>query len=176
MRSIAVAYGIRGMEIGQNGRMPWEDEQGRSLLTADTRRFMNVTMGKAVIMGATTYDSIPEQYRPLKNRQNIVLSLSRKSLEGAQIARSLEEAYELAETEEAVVIGGARVYREALPFTDTIYATEVLVDVPSADAHFDAFNPKEWTVKPGSRQFVPKDDNNEFPHGFVTYVRNDPIQ
>lgn len=100
--------------IGKNGKIPWK-------ISADMEFFKKTTVGNgrnAVIMGRTTWESLPEKHRPLKNRLNIILTHDKNyQVAGAQIANSLEEALKIAEQnncEETFVIGGAKVYAEAI--------------------------------------------------------------
>ena len=111
--------------IGKDGDLPWR-------IPADMAHFKSLTIGtgsNAVIMGRTTWESIPERFRPLKDRRNIVLS--RRGLEvpaGVMVAGSLAEALELAEDAEQVfAIGGAQVYAESMghPKFETLYITRV---------------------------------------------------
>lgn len=169
MRNIVVAYGVRDMAIGRENGLPWAGQ-----LPSDMEHFRRITDGQTVIMGRKTFESIPETYRPLRNRQNIVLSMADVAYSGVQIAHSLEEAYELAEAE-PMVIGGANVYEQALPFTDRVYATEILASVPGADAFFPMFPSKEWRID-GEVDMRKPDSVNKYAHAFVTYLRKDPIE
>lgn len=163
-----VAYSLETMAIGREGRLPWAGK-----LPADMDHFRELTTGKTVIMGRTTYESIDERHRPLRNRQNIVLTMSDIAIEGVQVAHSLDEAYELAEAE-SLVIGGAKVYEQALPTIDRVYATEIVTRVPGADAFFLPLLVSEWKVD-GKREFHNRDELNRFLYSFVTYLRRDPI-
>lgn len=169
MKSIVVAYGAHDMAIGRENGLPWAGQ-----LPADMAHFKRLTEGQTVIMGRKTFESIPEAYRPLRNRQNIVLSLSDVAYNGVQIARSLDEAYSLAEAE-PMVIGGAAVYDQALATVDRVYATEIDTTVPDADAFFPSFPTSEWQVD-GEPDIRPPDERNHFGHTFVTYLRNSPIE
>ena len=157
------------MAIGRENGLPWAGK-----LPSDMEHFKEVTDGQTVIMGRKTFESIPEKYRPLKNRQNIILSLSDVAYNGVQIARSLEEAYALAEAE-AMVIGGANVYEQALPTVDRVYATEIIEPVPGADAFFPAFPNDEWRIE-GEYDLRNADQRNAYQHAFVTYLRRSPIE
>lgn len=113
--------------IGKNGKIPWK-------ISADMEFFRKTTVGNgknAVIMGRTTWESLPEKHRPLKNRLNIILTTKKTyAVSGAQIADSLEKALKIAEQnncEETFVIGGAKVYAEAIEHKNcsTIWLTRV---------------------------------------------------
>lgn len=111
--------------IGFNGQIPWR-------LPEDLRHFQALTMGHTVIMGRRTYESIG---RPLPGRQNVVVSSTLTDLEGCAVARSLQEALALADRQEIFIIGGARLYREALPLAEQLDLT--LLDLePTGDTWF----------------------------------------
>jgi dihydrofolate reductase len=138
--SIVAAVGRNGV-IGRGGALPWR-------LSDDLKRFRRITSGKPVIMGRKTYDSIG---KPLPDRCNIVVSRTAVALAGAQVARSVEDALQRAEdarqelgAEEICVIGGADIFRAALPSADRIYLTEVDADT-EGDVYFPPIDPSEWT-------------------------------
>jgi dihydrofolate reductase len=166
MKNIVVAYD-KEFAIGKDGQVPWH-------LRSDLEHFKEITVGGTVIMGRKTYESLPSAYRPLRDRQNIVLSLSMAAESGFQVARSLEEAYALAEREEIHVIGGAQVYREALPTVDRLYVTEVATRVPGANVHFPLIDHDIWQLQQPF-QGGPQDNQNDFVHFFKTFVRKHPI-
>ena len=170
MTEIVVAYDKNGV-IGGGNQLPWH-------LPCDMDHFKALTEGKDVIMGANTWDSLPDAYRPLPNRNsNIVVSMSRQSLKGALIARSIEEAIEMAE--QPVVIGGSQIYTLALPYVDTIHATEIEVNVKDGDASFpipDLKSHLEWTEQFGSADVHFPHGKNRYIHTFVTYLRRNPIE
>lgn len=164
MKNIVVGYD-KIHAIGRGGDLPWAGD-----LPADMKYFRNITSGGSVIMGRKTFESLPKAFRPLPNRQNIVLSLGEVAGSGFQTARSLEEAYALAERDETYVIGGGRVYEQALPTVDRIYATEIDTVTDKADTFFPVLDPNEWTQQYKAR--YPADDTNKFGYAFVTYLRN----
>ena len=146
--SIIVATDERGA-IGRDGRLPWH-------LPDDLRRFKALTMGKPIVMGRKTWDSIG---RPLPGRHNIVVS-RRRDLEipGATMAASLDEALAAAgDVPEICVVGGAEIYRLALPRTDVIHLTRVHT-VVDADTFFPALEPTQWAV--AAREERSADDRN----------------
>ncbi len=165
MKSIVVAYDSE-RTIGRNGKLPWEGQ-----LPDDMRHFAALTKGYPIIMGRRTYDSLP--YKPLPNRRNIVLSLSSAAIEGAEVVRSLENAYEIA-GDDAFVIGGASVYEQALASVDRVYATEILGrSVPRGDAFFPELPKDEWRIDE-VRDFD-ADERNRYAYSFVTYIRRNLI-
>ena len=167
MKSIVVAFdAVR--TIGRNGDLPWA---GR--LPADMRHFKELTEDESVIMGRRTFDSLPDAYRPLPHRKNIVLSLSATAIDGAFVARSLDEAYELA-GENPIVIGGADIYQQALPTVNRVFATEIMARTVGGDAFFPELPPSEWEIT--DIQDFEADDKNKYDYSFVTYLRRNPIQ
>lgn len=157
MRELIVAYGL-AREIGRDGDMPWGRE-----LPADLRRFRDLTIGRAVIMGYNTFVSIG---RPLPNRQNIVVT-SRDIDADVTAARSLEQAYDLA-LHQPIVIGGAQLYTAALPGIDVVHATEVQAEFPGSDTFFPEL-PDDFVAT--ARELRPRDDRNRYDLEFVTYAR-----
>lgn len=111
--------------IGFNGQIPWR-------LPEDLRHFQALTMGHTVIMGRRTYESIG---RPLPGRQNVVVSATLAGLEGCAVARSLQEALALADRREIFIIGGGRLYREALPLAEQLDLTWIDLE-PAGDTWF----------------------------------------
>ena len=123
--------------IGVKGALPWH-------LPGDLKYFKETTRGYPVIMGRTTYLSIG---RPLPGRLNIVLNLGGDPIEGVSCVYSFEEAYAVAEAsgaEKCFIIGGASVYRAALPEMDTLYITHVHTVVEDADTFFPEIDPLIW--------------------------------
>lgn len=164
MKNIVVGYD-KLRAIGKDGELPWAGE-----LPADMAYFRKITAGGTVIMGRKTFESLPEKFRPLPGRQNIVLSLGEVAGKGFQIARSLDEAYGLAERNETYVIGGGRVYEQALPTIDRIYATEIDMETVDADTFFPELEPNEWHQE--HKAHYPASDANLFGYAFITYLRN----
>lgn len=145
-----IAAVARNRAIGRENQLLWH-------LPEDMRYFRETTRGKTVIMGRKTWESLPAAFRPLPGRQNIVVSRNAAyAAPGAILAGSLDEALRAAqdgesEDPEVFVIGGAELYRQALPRADRLYLTEVADDCPG-DAFFPAVLPTEWaelTRRPG---------------------------
>ena len=133
-----IAAVARNRAIGKDNQLLWH-------LPEDMKHFRETTRGKPVIMGRKTWESLPEKFRPLPGRQNIVVSRDPAyKAHGADLAGSLEGALALAGgAEEVFVIGGEQLYRAALPFADRLYLTEVELE-PEADAFFPELNPAVW--------------------------------
>jgi dihydrofolate reductase len=129
---VAVA---RNGGIGKNNALPWR-------IPEDLKRFKALTLGHPVIMGRATNESIG---KPLVDRRNIVVSTTRTHVVGCEVARSLDEALRLARTTDAMplVIGGARLYAEALPLATHLFLTEIARDV-DADTFFPPWDRAQW--------------------------------
>jgi len=106
--------------IGKDNRLLWH-------LPSDMKFFRELTTGGTVIMGRRTWESIPERFRPLPGRRNLVLSRGGE-IEGAEVFTSLEAALEAADGD-VFVIGGGATYEAALPLADRVYATEIDAEV-----------------------------------------------
>lgn len=147
--------------IGRNNQLLWH-------LPEDMRHFRDTTRGKPVIMGRKTWESLPPPFRPLPGRRNIVVTRNPAySAPGAELAHSLEEALTACPPDiECFVIGGAELYRQALPLAQRLYLTEV-ADTPAADTFFPALPQGEW--RGISRQPVSTQNSPDF--AFVTYER-----
>jgi dihydrofolate reductase len=157
--TIVVAADERG-GIGFEGRLPWH-------LPADLRRFKALTMGKPIVMGRRTWDSIG---RPLPGRRSIVLSRDpARSIDGATVVHSFEDARRAAgDVAEICVIGGAAVFAEALPVADVIELTRVHARVP-ADTFLPPADPAAWREL--HRERHPADAAHAYPFSFVTLSR-----
>ncbi|MBL8542659.1 MAG: dihydrofolate reductase [Hyphomonadaceae bacterium] len=153
--TLVVAVAKNGV-IGRDGDLPWR-------LSSDMKRFKAATMGKPVLMGRKTWDSLPR--KPLPGRQNLILTRDPNiAAEGAWVFTALETMLAAARAmakasgaEEACVIGGAQLYRETLPLADRIVLTEVNL-APQGDARLD-LDLSQW--REVSREDVaagPKDD------------------
>ncbi|BBB13257.1 dihydrofolate reductase [Sphingopyxis sp. FD7] len=145
--------------IGANGRMPWH-------LPADLRRFKQLTMGRPMIMGRKTFDSLPAV---LEGRRHIVLTRDPDwQDEGAEPVASVEEALKLANAPHVMVIGGAEIYRLFLPLADRIELTEVAIE-PQGDAMIDYPDPAVW--REVAREDHPADEGGRPAYSFVTLTR-----
>ena len=159
-KALIVAYGRNG-EIGAHGDLPW----GRNL-PGDLAQFKRRTTGGSIIMGRRTFESIGK--RPLPDRENIVVSSTTAGVSGVLTALSLESAYALARYP-IFIIGGARLYRAALPTVDVIYATEVDAVFPDADTFFPKLS-SEWQEV--EREHHEADEKNSYSFDVVEYRRS----
>lgn len=164
MISIIVAIGKNNV-IGKDNALIWH-------LPADMKFFKEKTTGHCIITGRKNYESIPEKFRPLPNRTNIVITRQYNyKAPGAIIVGSLEDALKKAkETDdnEIFIIGGAQIFEQSLHLTDTIYLTEIHQEF-EGDVFFPPLNPNEWTEIERKKGIV--DEKNKFEHDFVTFIR-----
>jgi dihydrofolate reductase len=161
MRIIAVAAMSENRVIGYRKQLPWKH------MAADLHRFKTVTMGKPILMGRSTYDSIG---KPLSGRCNIVITRDPElCAPGCVIVNSIERAIEAAGySEEIYIIGGASLYEHLLPRAQRIYLTHIHHKF-DGDTYFPELNMKEW--KEVAREAHKADDKNPYPYTFVTLDR-----
>ncbi|MEO0512788.1 MAG: dihydrofolate reductase [Planctomycetota bacterium] len=147
--------------IGRDGRLPWR-------LREDLRHFQRTTKGHACIMGRRSFE---ERNEPLKNRRNIVIT-SRESYErpGIEVVRSLQEGIDLASTSDGptFILGGTRVFLEAIPLADRFERTLVLAE-PEADTFFPAFDTADWLLT--AEREVRSDQENDHPYKVQSWGR-----
>jgi len=157
--SLIVAMAQNGV-IGRGNALPWR-------LPEDLKRFRAFTLGKPILMGRKTYESIGH---PLPGRANLVLTRDRDwRADGVIAVHSVEEALRQTRTcDELVAIGGAEIYRLLLPVARRIYLTHVHADVPG-DTYFPAFDPAQWDDVDYSTH--PADERHAYPVTFVTLER-----
>ena len=158
-RIILVVARAQNGVIGRGGKLPWH-------LPADLKRFKALTMGSVMVMGRKTFDSLPGL---LPGRRHVVLTRDPNwSADGAEIARSVDEALELARGERVSVIGGAEIFDLFLPLADRIELTEVLEGVPGDTIMADPRAAGGWRETAGEAQ--PAADGRP-PFRFVTLDR-----
>ena len=165
--------------IGYKGGMPWR-------LPEDLKHFQELTVSHPVIMGRRTWESLSPKYRPLPNRDNIVVTHdAHYHAVGATVVGSLEDALDLARQEaipddgldrsEIWVIGGAELFREAMPMANKVYVTDI-----DAEVEADTYAPDivalaqngEWEVIDRSIRFTPKNEDSGIEgYRFRTYAR-----
>ena len=156
-RKMILAMDLDGC-IGKNDGLPWR-------LRADMLRFKRLTVGEgnnAVLMGRTTWESLPEAYRPLDNRLNIVVTRNQEyTVEGVEIASSIENGLALAnekESEVCWIIGGANVYEQCRELVDEVHVTMVETN-DSGEIRVGLFTEDYWEEE--VVETVPADDKNE---------------
>lgn len=156
--TLVLARAANGV-IGADGKMPWH-------LPADLRRFKQITMGRPMIMGRKTFDSLPAI---LEGRRHIVLTRDPEwQDEGAEPVATIGEALKLANAPHVMVIGGAEIYRLFLPLADRIELTEVALE-PKGDAVIDYPAASDWQEI--AREDHPADDAGRPAYSFVTLTR-----
>jgi dihydrofolate reductase len=154
---LVVAVAENGV-IGQGGAMPWH-------ISADFRRVKALTMGKPLVMGRKTFDSLPGI---LPGRRHIVITRDKRwEAEGAERAASLADALRQANAPHIVIFGGAQIYAEVLPLADRIELTEVHA-APAGDTHFPQFDRSAWAET--FREHHPAEGKNP-GFDFVTLIR-----
>lgn len=135
-------------------------------LPNDLKRFKALTTGHTIIMGRNTFESLPKGALP--NRRNVVLSRTTKELPGCEVFPTLEEALQSCRSDEDIyIIGGARVYEQAIKFADRLCLTEIDDTPKEADAFFPDYS--DWKVE--TKEAHPKDEKHAFEYAFVDYVR-----
>lgn len=151
MRVSAVVAASENDVIGCDGGLPWH-------LSSDLKLFKEITLGKPIIMGRRTWDSLPK--KPLPGRRNIVISRQKGfSADGAELAHSLDDALALCAGEEEVsIIGGGQIYADALEHTNRIYLTRVHLEV-EGDTFLPALQDGEW--KEVERRSFPKGERDD---------------
>jgi len=159
---ILIAAAAQNNALGKDNQMLWH-------LPADFRRFKALTSGHHIIMGRKTFESLPGM---LPSRTHIIVTRqSDFSVPGCIIANSLEDAIELAPADEDVfVIGGAQIYRQALPIADRVELTRVHTTL-DADAYFPELDPAQWKLV--STEEHPTDERHAYAFTFETYDRID---
>jgi dihydrofolate reductase len=156
-----VAAVARGGVIGRDGGIPWR-------LPEDMARFRELTMGHPVVMGRRTWESLPDQFRPLPGRCNVVVTRNPDwGAPGADRAGSIEDALaSLGFEPQVFVIGGGELYAAALPYADELLLTEIDADV-EGDTTFPAWD-RDAFEETEREQHVAEDGT---PFGFVRYER-----
>lgn len=154
--SMIVAKGNNN-EIGGDNKLLWH-------ISADLKYFKSVTMGKAVIMGRKTFESLP---KVLPGRKNIVITRNPEyKPEGVCVVSNLDDAVSAADTDEAFIIGGESIYRAFLDKADRLYITEVDTVKPEADAFFPDFDKDLYDIK-----IVGEGKENDLSYKHIIYSR-----
>jgi dihydrofolate reductase len=150
--------------IGRGGQLPWR-------LSADLRRFKQLTMGHHIVMGRKTWESIG---RPLPGRTSLVISRDPAyQADGAQIVSDLRQAFQAADGDDEVfIIGGGQIYRQALPSIDRIYLTLIHARI-DGDTEFPELDTETWRLLDRSCRY-PADQKNDHDHSFLVYERVGP--
>jgi len=157
--SLVVAAATNNV-IGRDGGLPWH-------LSDDLKRFKKLTIGKPIIMGRLTHESIG---KPLPERRNIVISSQDGlSIEGCEVVASPDDALALASgAEEVMVIGGGKIYEQMMPKADRIYMT-FINDAVDGDTFFPDIRDEEWRVV--DQEDFPADGSRAFGFSYITLDR-----
>ncbi|WP_296043936.1 type 3 dihydrofolate reductase [uncultured Alteromonas sp.] len=163
MKIAMIAAMANDRVIGKDNQMPWH-------MPADLAHFKRTTLGKPVIMGRKTYESIG---RALPGRLNIVITTDiNYQLDDAVVVNAIEPALQKAqetETEEVMIIGGGKIYASLLPKADRLYLTQIELDT-EGDTHFPDYKTAgEWLIT--NEQSFEADDKNPHPYRFITLDR-----
>lgn len=159
MITLIAAVGLRN-ELGKDNQLLWH-------LPNDFKHFKELTSGHHVIMGRKTFESLPGI---LPNRTHIVISRNPAwQIEGVLLASSLDAAFNLVPAgEQAYVIGGGEIYRQALPYSDRIELTRVETQM-EADTFFPEINPEEWTLV--ADEIHPADERHAYAYRFQRFEK-----
>ena len=155
-----IAAMAKNRVIGLNNQMPWH-------LPADFAHFKKITMGKPIIMGRKTFESIG---KPLPGRKNIVISRQTDlQLDSAEVCSSLVTALKaVGNVDEVVIIGGGLIFQQALTIADRMYLTFIDSDA-EGDAFFPEWDENEWELLESKKLLA--DGKNEYDCLFVTFAR-----
>lgn len=162
MKIAMIAAMAKGRVIGKNNQMPWH-------LQADLKHFKAVTLGKPVLMGRKTFQSIG---RPLPGRRNLVVSRTiPDDTQGVEWFHSVEQALAAAAaSDELMVIGGGEIYRQCLPLASVLYLTEIDLQT-EGDAHFPDYQAvASWHIVNEQRHAA--DEHNPHSFRFITLARD----
>ena len=142
--------------IGKNNSLPWR-------IPEDMKRYKEITMGKVIIMGRKTWESIPEKFRPLPGRKNVIITRQAEYPvpSGVELYSDIPAAFTAHKEEEVIINGGAEIYRQTIGLADTLYITHVNQPV-DGDAFFPEIDKAKW-------QETKREDHDGF--SFVVYQR-----
>lgn len=162
--------------IGKDNKLPWH-------LPSDLKHFKETTLGKTILMGSKTYESIPEHVRPLPGRTTVRFSrVIKGGIQSPKVGTTVTNARDLVEflegfkkaegrylfiyEDEIFVVGGASIYEQALPYADKIIATQVHAEF-DCDAFFPTLNSEDWVIT--DRKTMPEE--NGLKSSIITYER-----
>lgn len=142
--------------IGDKGDLPWH-------IPEDMLRVKNLTIGKVVVMGRRTWESLPEKFRPLPKRTNVVITRNKgySVPDGVEVYDDVKKAIEAHKGEDIVSFGGSAIYALMMPYVDTLYITKVHKEV-NGDTFFPEFDMSDW-------QEVDRDDRDGY--SFLEYKK-----
>lgn len=144
--------------IGKDNQLLWH-------ISEDLKYFKRITLGKPVIMGRKTYESIG---KPLPGRRNIIISRTAQQIDGCEVFKSIDDAMLAISDEEAFIIGGAEIYKQTLSKATKLYVTQVF-SAFEADVFFPAIDKNEWEMtEVGAQQ---KDEKSGLTYAFNIYQK-----
>lgn len=150
--------------IGKDGDMPWH-------LPNDLKWFRKQTIHKVILMGRATWEALPDNYKPLPNRTNLVLtSQTNYKAKGAIVCNSIADAITIAnakECNELMIVGGGQIYNLFYPLADKLIITEIKTTVEHADTFFVDYNKKDWINE--FTESHPVDQKHKYPYEFLIY-------
>lgn len=156
MISIIAAIG-KNNELGKDNNLIWHIKE-------DLANFKNLTMNKKIVMGASTYKSLPKR---LEGREYIILSSKLTNIENAIIYKDFNDLLNYLKNldEEVMIIGGASIYKLFLPYADRLYLTEIDAEA-QADAYFPSFDKKQY-----KKRIIKEENSEDIKYKFVLYER-----
>lgn len=166
MISIITAIG-KNRELGKDNKLLWN-------IPEDMKRFKALTSHSVVVMGRKTFQSLPEKFRPLPNRINIIVSknlkyrpTSIKHLKEVKVCHSIEDAIKLATefNKRIFIIGGASIYEQGIKYADKLYLTLVDKEFPDADAFFPDYSEFKKII------FEEKHENDRYSFKFIELIK-----
>ena len=156
MLSLIVATDENNL-IGNNNQLPWH-------LPADLAHFKTLTEGNIVVMGRKTYESLPEKFRPLPNRKNIILSRQKDfKIPNCEVFDNLKTIIKKFHNQSVLIIGGMSIYEQALPLVDKIYLTTIHHQF-SGDAFFPQIDKNQFKIT--EEIYHQADDKNKYDYTF----------
>ena len=154
--NIIAAIG-KNLELGKNNKLIW-------FIKEDLKYFKDKTLGKTVVMGENTYNSIG---KPLSNRKNIVLSYEEKQIKDVVVINDYKDIFKLSD-EEIFIIGGASVYKLFLPYAENLYLTEIEEEDNDADCYFPVFDKSLY-----DKEIIKTVRTVDICYSFVCYKRKE---
>ena len=160
MKLSIIAAMDKNRVIGKDGNLPWH-------ISSDLKNFKKITMGKPILMGRKTHESIG---KILPGRENIILTKKRNySVEGCIVKNNLDEVLSnFKKVSELIVMGGATLYEQTLDKAEKLYITEVRACI-EGDIFFPEYDPDQWVEI--SRNSFEADENNEYDYNFTVLER-----
>ena len=166
MKNISIIVAVSSNQvIGKDNKLAWN-------LPYDMKYFSNITRNHTVIMGRKNWESIPEKFRPLPNRKNIIVSRNKKyKIKSSIVVNSVEKAIEVAKNDndnEIFIIGGGEIYKASFKYINKLYITEIR-SIIEGNTFFPKWNKKKW--KEVSRVSNKKDKVHKYDFDFVVYIK-----